>query len=170
LFIAAVISIKEKANPVRLLKALSWPTILLVAGLFVLVDAMEGLGVLRYTRLALEWCQSLAPAIGTAVVGMSVGIANNIFNNLPLGLVAGATVQEIHLHGLLAHALLVGVDLGPNLSVTGSLATILWLLALRKEKLDVSAWDFLQAGAIAMPVAMIASVAGLLLTHAISGN
>jgi arsenical pump membrane protein len=170
LFIAAVISIKEKANPVRLLKALSWPTILLVAGLFVLVDAMEGLGVLRYTRLALEWCQSLAPAIGTAVVGISVGIANNIFNNLPLGLVAGATVQEIHLHGLLAHALLVGVDLGPNLSVTGSLATILWLLALRKEKLDVSAWDFLQAGAIAMPVAMIASVAGLLLTHAISGN
>jgi arsenical pump membrane protein len=32
----------------------------------------------------------------------------------------------------------IGVELGPNLSVAGSLATILWLIALRKEKLDVS--------------------------------
>ena len=79
-------------------------------------------------------------------------------------------MQATHLQGLLAHAVLVGVDLGPNLSVTGSLATILWLLALRKEKLDVSAWDFFKAGVIAMPVAMLTSVAGLLATHAIFKN
>ncbi|HEY9138315.1 MAG TPA: ArsB/NhaD family transporter, partial [Terriglobus sp.] len=60
------------------------------------------------------------------------------------------------------------VDLGPNLSVTGSLATILWLLAIRKEGMNVSAWDFLKAGAIAMPAAMLAAVAGLLLAVALS--
>ena len=170
LLITAVISIKERASPVKLAKALSWPTIFLVAGLFILVDATESLGLLRYTQMALEWCKSLAPSLGTTVVALGVGVANNIFNNLPLGLVAGATVQATHLQGLLAHAVLVGVDLGPNLSVTGSLATILWLLALRKEKLDVSAWDFLKAGALAMPVAMLASVAGLLAAHAMFGN
>ena len=30
-------------------------------------------------------------------------------------------------------AMLIGVDLGPNLSITGSLATILWLVAMRRE-------------------------------------
>ena len=170
LLITAIVSIKEKANPAKLAKALSWPTILLVAGLFVLVDATESIGLLRYTQMALEWCKSLTPALGTTIVAIGVGVANNIFNNLPLGLVAGATVQATHLQGLLAHAVLVGVDLGPNLSVTGSLATILWLLALRKEKLDVSAWDFFKAGVIAMPVAMLTSVAGLLATHAIFKN
>ena len=60
-------------------------------------------------------------------------------------------------------ARLIGVDLGPNLSVTGSLATILWLIALRKEKLDVSGWDFLKVGAIAMPVALAASIGGAIL-------
>jgi arsenical pump membrane protein len=60
----------------------------------------------------------------------------------------------------MANAVLIGVDLGPNLSVTGSLATILWLLALRKEKLDVSFWDFLKGGVLAMPVALLLALGG----------
>jgi arsenical pump membrane protein len=59
---------------------------------------------------------------------------------------------------VMAHAILIGVDLGPNLSVTGSLATILWLIALRREKIEISAWEFLKVGAIAMPIALIGSV------------
>ena len=60
-------------------------------------------------------------------------------------------------------AILIGVDLGPNLSVTGSLATILWLTALRREKQNVSARDFLLLGAVAMPPALLLSLAALLL-------
>ena len=67
--------------------------------------------------------------------------------------------------GLLANAVLIGVDLGPNLSVTGSLATILWLLALRKEKIEVSFWKFLEVGAIAMPAALLVSLGGAVLMH-----
>jgi arsenical pump membrane protein len=58
------------------------------------------------------------------------------------------------------------VDLGPNLSITGSLATILWLIALRREKLDLSFWDFFRVGAIAMPVALFAALAGAILMQA----
>ncbi len=105
------------------------------------------------------------------VVGFVVGIANNIVNNLPLGLIAGGTIQAAYAKGLIANAVLIGVDLRPNLSVTGSLATILWLLALRKdssgdaagEKLDVSFWKFLKVGAVAMPVALFAALGGAVL-------
>ena len=71
--------------------------------------------------------------------------------------------QAAHAKGLIANAILIGVDLGPNLSVTGSLATILWLLALRKEKLDVSFWRFLKVGAVAMPAALLLSISGAIL-------
>jgi arsenical pump membrane protein len=142
--------------------------LLLVAGLFVMVDAVESLGALHYTQAALTWAQHLPAAMGALVVSFSVGVLNNLVNNLPLGLIAGATVQAAHLKGLLANAVLIGVDLGPNLSVTGSLATILWLLAMRKEKLDVSAWKFLKVGLIAMPAAMLASVGGLLIMHMVT--
>ena len=163
LVITAIVSIKSRASPIRLAKEISWGTLALVAGLFVLVDAVESIGALNYTSAALHWAESLAPATGALVTSFVVGVANNIVNNLPLGLIAGGTLQVAHAHGLIANAVLIGVDLGPNLSITGSLATILWLLALRKEKLNVSFWDFLKVGAIAMPVALIAAMAGAVL-------
>ena len=61
-----------------------------------------------------------------------------------------------------AGAILVGVDLGPNLSVTGSLATILWLTAIRREGEDVSFWTFLKIGLVAMPPALGVALAALL--------
>ena len=133
-----------------------------MAGLFILVDAVESIGALHWTQQALAWAESLTPAMGAIpgalITGFAVGIANNLVNNLPLGLIAGATLHASQTHGLLADAVLIGVDLGPNLSVTGSLATILWLLALRREKLNVSFWDFFKVGAVAMPVALLFSL------------
>jgi arsenical pump membrane protein len=72
-------------------------------------------------------------------------------------------LQAAHARGLIANAVLIGVDLGPNLSVTGSLATILWLIALRRENLDVSFWSFLKVGAVAMPITLLATLGGAVL-------
>lgn len=165
LVITAVVSVASKRNPLKLAREISWPMLLLVAGLFIMVDAIETPGVLRWTREALQSAAHLPVALAVLSISFVVGIANNLVNNLPLGLIAGATVQTAHASGLIAHAVLIGVDLGPNLSVTGSLATILWLLALRKEGLDVSAWDFLRVGTLTMPLAMFAAIAGMLVTH-----
>jgi arsenical pump membrane protein len=161
--IMTVVSIKTKTHPMKLLREISWGTLLLVAGLFVMVDAVESQGALKLTQEWLAYAQKLAPAAGAMVVGFFVGVANNLVNNLPLGLIAGGTIQAAHVKGLLTNAVMIGVDLGPNLSVTGSLATILWLLALRKEKLDVSFWKFLQVGVIAMPIALAAALGGAIL-------
>jgi arsenical pump membrane protein len=178
LAITIVVSIKARSNPIRLGREISWATLLLVAGLFVMVDAVESQGALGLTQHWLAWASSLGQTAGTLIVGFAVGIANNIVNNLPLGLIAGATLEAAHTKGLLANAVLIGVDLGPNLSITGSLATILWLLALRKdsgaefggERLDVSFWRFLEVGAVAMPLALLAALGGALMMHALASS
>jgi arsenical pump membrane protein len=163
LAITAVVSIKAQCNPLALAREISWTTLALVVGLFVMVDAMENIGAMQQTTSWLTWLQTLGSTTGTLITGFAVGIANNLVNNLPLGLIAGSTLQAAHAKGLIADAVLIGVDLGPNLSITGSLATILWLIALRKEKLDVGFWDFLKVGVVAMPVALLASLGGAIL-------
>ena len=95
------------------------------------------------------------------VVGFAVGVANNVVNNLPLGLIAGGTLRAAQVHGLMANVVMVGVDLGPNLSITGSLATILWLLALRKEGVKVGFWEFLKLGVMVMPMALVVALGGV---------
>ena len=164
--ITAVVSIKTRRSPVKLAKEISWSTLVLVAGLFIMVDAVESVGALQLTQSWLAAAQKLAPTSAALAVGFAVAVGNNLVNNLPLGLIAGGTLQAAHMHGLISHAVLIGVDLGPNLSITGSLATILWLLALRKEKLDVSFWDFLKVGAVVMPVALLLSLGGAILMQA----
>jgi arsenical pump membrane protein len=160
LVITAVVSIKARNNPLKLAHEISWGTLVLVAGLFIMVDAMESIGALKLTEAWLGLAQRQVPAVGALVVGFVVGIANNLVNNLPLGLIAGATMHASRAKGLIVNGIMMGVDLGPNLSVTGSLATILWLLALRKEKLDVSFWGFLKVGIVAMPIALLLSLGG----------
>jgi arsenical pump membrane protein len=46
---------------------------------------------------------------------------------------------------------LVGADLGPNLTTVGSLATMLWLLLLRRRGLEVSSFEYFTVGVLVTP-------------------
>jgi arsenical pump membrane protein len=72
-------------------------------------------------------------------------------------------VQSAHVSDAVAGAVLIGVDLGPNLSVTGSLATILWLTALRREGINLGAFAFLRLGSLVMLPALLSSLLSLVL-------
>ena len=73
--------------------------------------------------------------------------------------IASTALHHVHAPRLVVDGLLIGVDLGPNLSITGSLATILWLQAIRREGEDVGFWRFFQVGAVTMPPALLAALA-----------
>jgi arsenical pump membrane protein len=134
----------------------------LVAGLFVLVEALDQSGAIGALS---EWLQRLAQHSANLTAGVSgvvIGFVCNLVNNLPAGLIAGTAVQAAAVPPNINSAILVGVDVGPNLSVTGSLATILWLAALRREGVGVPALDFLRLGLLVMPPALILSIGTLL--------
>jgi len=126
----------------------------------VLVEALEKTGI---TNDLASWLAGLAhqsTAMAAWASGLVLAVGCNLVNNLPAGLLAGRVVQVAHVPESVRAAVLIGVDLGPNLSVTGSLATILWLTALRREDIQVSAWRFLKLGAMVMPPALILAIAG----------
>ncbi len=141
-------------------RAVSWSVLPLVAGLFILVEALDRAGARSGMISAIQYCAQLSPIAGSLVASSGVALLSNLMNNLPSGLLAGGALRAIPAPDHLREALLIGVDLGPNLSVTGSLATILWLIALRREGEHVSAWRFLKAGAVVMaPALLLATIA-----------
>jgi arsenical pump membrane protein len=158
--IAAVQASKREA-PWPLLEHVSWSVLALVAGLFVLVAGVGRTGLIASLTEALHAAAHAAPRETAWGAGALVAFAANLLNNLPAGLVAGTAVNSGPVPDAVRSAIAIGIDLGPNLSVTGSLATILWLVALRREGEHVSAWQFLCVGAVAMPIALAAALACL---------
>ncbi|WP_295521612.1 arsenic transporter [uncultured Stenotrophomonas sp.] len=150
----AVVALAQRSSPVPLLRHVSWSVLPLVAGLFVLVEAVAQTGVIQQAANALETLACSSPGQASWVSGTAVALLSNVANNLPVGLAAGSLAQAADLPSQVRAALLVGVDLGPNLSVTGSLATLLWLVALRREGEHVGALDFLRVGILVMPPAL----------------
>jgi arsenical pump membrane protein len=125
-----------------------------VAGLFVIVEAINGAGALHLSTEILRTMDSWPPVQAALSSGFGIAMVSNLMNNLPSGLIGGAAIKAAGISSSLRDVLLVGVDLGPNLSVTGSLATILWLIAIRREGQDVGFWTFLKWGIVVMPPAL----------------
>lgn len=160
---AAIVFIRHPTKTWRVLKDISWGVLPLVAGLFVLVEALSQTGVTAMISSLLREAAEHSAAWAAWAAGIVVAIASNFANNLPVGLIAGSAVHSAYTPDEVTRAILIGVDLGPNLSVTGSLATILWLAALRREGQTIGAGAFLGLGVIVMPPTLLLASAGALL-------
>jgi len=156
---AAAVLALSRQSPWPVVKGISWSVLPLVAGLFVMVETLVKTGTIGHLSALLQAGIEKSPTHAAWGAGIVASIADNIANNLPVGLVAGSVAVNDHLPPSVMSAMLIGVDLGPNLSVTGSLATILWLVALRREKIDVTAWRFLKIGVLVTPLALVAALA-----------
>lgn len=154
----ALVCGKQKKNPLSLLKEISWSVLPMVAGLFVVVRALEKTGVVANWGHALQGWAATSPHAAALGAGAGLAFGCNAVNNLPAGLLASSVIASAHPPQQVVDCLLIGVDLGPNLSVTGSLATILWLTALKREGEQVSFWQFLKLGLLVMPPALLLSL------------
>ena len=155
----------QRAAPWPYIREISWGVIPLVASLFVLVEGLEKSGAIGALSQLLRTHAQRSEILTAGASGLLVGLVSNLVNNLPAGLVAGTAVHAADVPGSISSSVLIGVDLGPNLSVTGSLATLLWLTALRREGITIGSLDFLKLGVLIMPPALLLALAAVAVAH-----
>ncbi|HZZ12494.1 MAG TPA: arsenic transporter [Paraburkholderia sp.] len=160
---ALVVLVQERKSPLPMIREISWSVLPLVAALFVLVEMLDHTGVIKALATIVQRAAQGSELATAASAGSIIAIASNLMNNLPAGLIASSTVMQAHSPERVIDALLIGVDLGPNLSITGSLATILWLNAIRREGEDVSFMKFLKVGVVVMLPALVLALGARIL-------
>ena len=158
-----IVLLTTRHSPRAVIKGISWSILPLVAGLFVIVEALNKTGIIGAMSHIVNNSAAKSTTLTAWKSGTFIALVSNLINNLPSGLIAGNVIQVSHAPVLIKNFILVGVDLGPNLSVTGSLATILWLVALRRENEGIKAFTFLKLGIVIMLPALFAAFAALLL-------
>ena len=147
-------------RPAGLVRAVSIPFLLFVLGLGIVVEAVvyNGLGAVLARVIP---AGSSLPSL-LALAGLAALLAN-VVNNLPAVLVLLSVLAG---RGLLGGpgpvlAVLIGVDIGPNLSYAGSLATLLWrrLLADRDHHTDLG--EFTRLGLLTVPAGLVLTTVAL---------
>jgi len=157
--VAALVTVARRPREAQTIaRNISWPVVALTASLFVIVGAINAHGGLDATRAVLGWCASFAEPWSKVAIGVTIAGASNIVNNLPVGLSLGETLALVHASAHDTYAALIGVNLGPNATVNGSLATLLWLAIVRRENIDCTPLRFAVIGTTATIPALLAAL------------
>ncbi len=151
--------------PVRRFGQAPWAILPFVAGLLVLVRGLERSGLtsqLARTLLALDRHGPAAGSLGATLISAT---GANAINNLPMGAVMLAALRAAGPgHPAVLYGTLLGSDVGPNLTVLGSLSSMLWLLLLRQRGVAVSGRDFARYGLLLTPILLVAGAVAVALT------
>ncbi|MGH2469385.1 MAG: ArsB/NhaD family transporter, partial [Chloroflexota bacterium] len=148
----------------RVVRGISWSIFPFIAGMFVVIQGVSNSGLsalLGAALLGLAHTSRLAGILGAA---FSVGLVSNAVNNLPAAVLMISALHSGPSSSVLLFGGLLGADAGPCLSITGSLAGILWLIILRRRGLDLSGWQYLKYGAFVTPPLLLAGSLVLWLT------
>jgi arsenical pump membrane protein len=154
--------------------SISWSILALVIGLFLVVQGVENVGLTSAVRQVFA---AAAPGDGfLQILGIAVGSAlgSNLINNIPMIVVALGATGPLVSNGMLGlasvYAVIVGTNIGPNLTTVGSLATLIWLTIIRGKGMDVTAKDYLKVGALSTPVVLVVASVGLWISLRVFGG
>jgi arsenical pump membrane protein len=150
-------------EPAALARELPWGLFPLFGGLVLLVQGAERVGLFGPLVGAVAAAERLGTS-GLPLVVLGLAALANVLNNLPTALVAASALGSLPpdvARGDLAAAVIVGTNLGPNVTTIGSLATMLWLVLLRRRGVDISPLAYLRVGVVVTVPTLVVAAAGL---------
>ena len=146
----------RRARAVDIVRALDLPLLGFVLGLGVIVRAVTGAGLGDAVGSLVPAGDGLLALLGAAAVA---AVLANLLNNLPALLVLLPAAAAAGPATVLA--VLVGVDVGPNLTYTGSLATLLWRRVLHERGAAPDLGAFLRLGLLTVPPILVGATVAL---------
>jgi Na+/H+ antiporter NhaD/arsenite permease-like protein len=150
------------------LSSVEWETLLFFAGLFVMVGALVKTGVVnQLARLATEATGGHA-LLTTMLVLVVSFLVSGIINNVPYAATMAPIIGQLlpsvagHVHQqALWWALILGTDLGGNLTAVGASANVVILGIARRADSPISFWEFTRKGAVVTTISIALSAAYL---------
>ncbi len=147
----------------RLGREISWSIFFFIGAMFIVVKAIENIGLTREMGHLFTAAAGNSPFLAVMVGTFGTALGTNLINNVPMALVMTSALQQAgtmavspEVHNGLLYATIMGADLGPNLTTVGSLATVLWLLILRRKGLEVSPLQYFKLGILVTPLMLLA--------------
>jgi arsenical pump membrane protein len=156
---------QRRTTPGGLARAAGVPFLVFVLALGIVVRAVVDNGLAGALGHLVPTATSLPDLLAVAALA---AVLANVINNLPAVLVLLPLTAPVGPGAVLA--VLLGVNIGPNLTYAGSLATLLWRRIVHDHDTDVDLVEFTRLGLLTVPAALTLAVLALWASlHAIGG-
>ncbi|MEU7318971.1 arsenic transporter [Streptomyces griseoviridis] len=156
LVLAVRVLVRRRDTALSVVRSASPAFLAFVLALGVVVRAVVDNGLADALDRVLPSGQGLVALIGIAVLA---AVLANLINNLPAVLVLVPLTAPSGAGAVLA--VLLGVNIGPNLTYAGSLATLLWRRIVQRHDQEVALGEFTRLGLLTVPTALLSSVLAL---------
>ncbi|MCX4744504.1 SLC13 family permease [Kitasatospora sp. NBC_01287] len=148
--------VRRRSTPVAIVRSAALPFLAFVLALGIVVRAVVDNGLATALTHLVPGGTALPALLGIAVLA---AVLANVINNLPAVLVLLPLTAPAGPGAVLA--VLLGVNIGPNLTYAGSLATLLWRRIVREHESEVDLGEFTRLGLLVVPAALLLSVVAL---------
>ncbi|HEX5165086.1 MAG TPA: ArsB/NhaD family transporter [Thermomicrobiales bacterium] len=130
-----------------------------VIGLALVVKAADVNGLLDTLGSAVSRANDAGGLSGLLAITFGTALGTNIVNNWTMALAVTGPLARSDAGDLFVAGSMLGADIGPNLSVVGSLATLIWLTEVRRGGLAVSGRTYLRLGLLTtIPTILAATI------------
>ena len=148
-----------RTNPIDILKKTPWHIFIFAFSMYVLIYGLHNSGL---TELLVKVCKPIVQRglfEATFLMGGLISILSNLFNNHPALLIGTITLTKMDLDLITLKTMylasIIGSDIGSLLLPIGTLASLIWMHILRKNKIKVKWKDFFSVSLIVVPLTVI---------------
>lgn len=150
-------------NPIKRIKRIPWQVVLFITNLFIIITGFTKTGINNYLLEMITFIQDKSLFGITITASFIASIISAVINNIPGTIIMTETLANSSLTSLsqksVIYSIIIGSNLGANITIIGSLAGLMWIHLIREKDYDITALEFSKIGVITMiPTILIVSL------------
>jgi arsenical pump membrane protein len=148
-----------KVNPKDVIGKIPWHILIFAFSMYVIIFGLHNIGL---TNILLDNLKSLVNDSllhASLAMGIITAFLSNIFNNHPALMISTLALTEMGLDPLMVKTVylsnIIGSDIGSLILPIGTLATLLWMYILKKNKIKITWMDYIKVTIVVIPPTLI---------------
>ncbi len=148
-----------RTNPADILKKTPWQIFVFAFSMYCIIYGLHNAGLTDLLVKVFEPIVSQGLFYASISMGGLVSVLSNLFNNHPALMVGTIALTEMGLDPVTLKTIylanIIGSDMGSLLLPIGTLASLIWMQILRKNKIKVRWKDYLRVTVLVIPISTV---------------
>jgi len=148
-----------KVNPKDVLKKIPWHILIFAFSMYIIIFGLHNLGLTKFLIVYLKPIVNDSLFHASITMGVITAILSNLFNNHPALMISTLALTEMGLQPMLTKTVylsnIIGSDMGSLILPIGTLATLIWMHILKKNKIPITWSDYIKVTILVIPLTLI---------------